>query len=434
MADLHSEVRVSGSVQSPLRCVPPTLGLASHSAAGLRSGFGLCCRFGLQAHFVIPLFIQPSPWLQLLSWISLLLGNGPATLGPAFASLCTSCPRFGFHFGIGIPPSFWRPLLSGSLLLMVRPLTLVSSYALLWATTLSYLASQPCIGLKCSVGLNSPYFVLPPQFQPPICDGLWLSPFWPPAPVSASSQLQVSLVRLSTCPLVFYPQFGLHSAMGLPPSFWSPVFILAFPLQQSSTLVLVSHSTVGFPCLGQPLLCGQTPMLDLASTLVTTLPRSVQPPTLPWAFYTRFSLTCCIGPQFSIQPPMLSLVSTLCSASHAVSGLQSAVGLLLLVWPLSPWWSCPLCLASAPLWASPCVPPQQFQQQGKDAVLRPFRSPTLGLAGLCRASITQGRSYPLTAGTQRRAWGHTGLQGSVWCRGRCAKEEARVRRTRCWHS
>lgn len=52
------------------------------------------------------------------------------------------------------------------------------------------------------------------------------------------------------CPLVFYPLFGLHSALGFPPSFQSPVFIWTFLLQQTSALVLVSHSVVGSPCPG----------------------------------------------------------------------------------------------------------------------------------------------------------------------------------------
>lgn len=257
---------------------------------------------------------------------------------------------------------------------MVRPLTLVSSYGLLWATTLTYLASQPCIGLKRSVGLNSPCFVLPPQFQPPICNGLWLSPFWPPAPVSASSQLQVSLVRLSMCPLVFYPQFGLHSAMGLPPSFWSPVFILAFPLQQSSTLVLVSHSAVG---PGQPLLCGQTPCLiwplllsrpshALSSLLLCHGPSTVSSASdVVLGLSSLFSLPCSVWFPLCVQPPMLCLASSLLWASCSWSGLFLPGGPALSIWPLLPSGPPPACphssfssrgrllccgLSAAPLW------------------------------------------------------------------------------------
>ena len=188
------------------------------------------------------------------------------------------------------------------------PLTPVLASNVQWASTLLVLASHPRFSLQSAVVLNCSHFSLRLSFRPPVCNGL-----------------QVSSLRLSTCPLVFHPQFGLHSAMGLPPSFQSPVFILAFPLQQSSTLVLVSHSVVRFPCPGQPLLCGQTAMLDLASTLSQ-------------ASHARSSLLLCHGP------------STLGSASHLVLGLNSRFSL-----PCSVWFPLcvqprALCLASSLLW------------------------------------------------------------------------------------
>lgn len=182
--------------------------MASHSAVGLHSGFGLCCGFGFQAHFGIPLFIHSLLWVQTPGWISLALCNGPPTLGLASTSFCAYSARSGIHCLVCLLPSF-RPLLWN------WPTTLLLTRILQWpstlvATTLTYLASQPCFDRQSALGLNSPRFSLPPPFRPPICNGPQLSLFQPPTPVFASNP-QGALTALI---LASYPCFSLQSSMG----------------------------------------------------------------------------------------------------------------------------------------------------------------------------------------------------------------------------
>lgn len=121
---LHSEVRVTGSVCPPLHCVPPTqlsaftLGsasavdlaskpiLVSHSSFILYSGFRL--PLGSASHFAVglPRSIWPPRHVCLQHPGQPPLPSVPIILALAFVSLFVSCPHFGLHFGIGVPPSF----------------------------------------------------------------------------------------------------------------------------------------------------------------------------------------------------------------------------------------------------------------------------------------------------------------------------------------
>lgn len=138
---LHSEVRVTRSVRPPLYCVPPTFDSDSHSAVSLHYWLGLCCVFGLQAHFGIPLFIHPLLWVQTPGWISLPLCSGPPILGlastlcvPTMLSLastsfcaCNACS--GLHFLVCLLPSFWPPLWNWRASILLTPI-------LQWPSTL----------------------------------------------------------------------------------------------------------------------------------------------------------------------------------------------------------------------------------------------------------------------------------------------------------
>lgn len=238
-------------------------------------------------------------------------------------------------------------------------------------------------------------------FQPPFCSG-------PPTPVSPPvfNDLQVSLVRLPTCPLVFHLQFGLHSAMSLPPLFQSPVFILAFPLQQSSTLILVSCSAVGFPCPRQPLLCGQTPMLDLASTLSrashtrSSLLLCHGPSTLGFISHlvlglnSHSSLPCSVWFPLCVQPPTLCLASSLPWASYSWSGQFLPGGPALSVWPL------------LPCGPSPAFPPGSFSGRGRTLCCGRLSLPAApqGARAEPLLRVWWGRAMPAAPRASRSSW------------------------------
>ena len=223
---------------------------------------------------------------------------------------------------------FWPPMYSGPQLSLFWPPTPISASNLQWSLTVLISASDSLFGLQSAMGSKSHRFD-------------FLHAFW-----SSTRSLASTPQWASRHPFSLLSLFCLSHCNSPQPSFWSPILWRA------------SHARVGLCsvvrplCLIWPLLCHRPPTLGPASCSAMGLPHLVRPPTLCWAsilvsasrarfgFHSVFSLTRCVW------PPV-------------------CCGLLLLVWPLSPWWSCPLRLASAPLWASRSVPMWQFQRQGK---------------------------------------------------------------------